>query len=321
MFTTRTTPRTPHARVALRTPFFHHVLLVGFAVVASVGSAAAATVESSNFRVTASSPEIAEQLALTAEELRDQIAREWLGEELPPWTSPCVVFVDTSAERMTGDTTYQFGGGRVRRWRMTLRGPLERIVESLLPHEIAHTVLASYFRRAIPRWADEGVALMAEDEVDRRRVRAIADSCLDSELRLAVETFLDTDEYPADKQRMRALYAQAASFTEFLVLAGRQRFLAFVTTGLDEGWVIAAKSLYGFESLADAERCWREWEAEDRPHLEIAGSVLLAGAARRYARASGPDAQSPADRTDTATTTAAVSVRRAASMPEPSDAQ
>lgn len=261
-----------------RAAVFAVFLLVGIGDLPTL----AATFETSNFRVTASRPQIAEQVALKAEELRDQLAREWLGAELPPWTGPCLVSVDETAGRMTGGTTYEFGQGRVRKWRMTLRGPLERIVESLLPHEIAHTVLASHFRAAIPRWADEGVALMAEDELDRRRILTLADSFVASDQRLTLQTFLQADEYPTDRQHMRILYTQAASFTDFLVLAGKQRFLQFVTAGIEDGWEKAAESTYGFASLDEVEQCWREWETEHRPRYVIDAASLLADAARQH---------------------------------------
>lgn len=278
-------------------------------------SARAATVESSNFRVTADDARIAEQLALTAEELRKQVALEWLGEELPRWKSCCVVFIDTSPERMSGVTTYEFARGQVRRWRMSLRGPLERIIESLLPHEIAHTVLASHFLRAIPRWADEGVALMAEDELDRRRVRRMAESFVESGERLSLLSFLETDEYPTDRRQMRVLYAQAASFTEFLVMAGKSQFLEFVAAGIEEGWVAAAESIYGFESLADVEQCWRDWEAQDRPRLEIARSGSLAIAARRNHDLQGDHAVPVGEGTEVVPASS-IEMRRAASMPD-----
>lgn len=326
MFLTSNTPRNRCARRTSAGRDFAALVqrvatpvVAWLAFVALIGSEStlAATVETSNFRVTASEARIAEELALTAEELRKQLAREWLGKELPRWSSPCLVVVDTGAERMTGDTTYEFGSGRVRRWRMTLRGPVERIVASLLPHEIAHTVLASHFRRAIPRWADEGVALMAEDELDRRRVRAMADSILESDDRLALHTFLEIDEYPADRRRMRVLYAQSASFTEFLVMAGKRRFLDFVAAGIDDGWVAAAESTYGFSSLAEVEQCWHEWESQQRPRYVVNDSGLLADAARRHSVPESTPARPVTEGPDSPTAASTSVFRRAASMPDP----
>jgi Peptidase MA superfamily len=307
---------TPRNRIARFGTVFRRAVVnaISLSVVLGAVPAMAATFETSNFRVTASRPQIAEQVALKAEELREELAREWLGEELPRWEGPCQILVDETAERMTGDTTYEFGHGRVRKWRMTLRGPLERIVESLLPHEIAHTVLASHFRAAIPRWADEGVALMAEDELDRRRVLALADSFVASDQRLALQTFLEADEYPTDRQCMRVLYAQAASFTDFLVLAGKQRFLQFVATGLENGWEAAAESTYGFASLDEVEQCWREWETEHRPHYVIDATGLLAEAARQHFVSESTRTVSAVDGPDALS---AAGLRRAASLPEP----
>ena len=36
----------------------------------------------------------------------------------------------------------------------------------MLPHEVTHTVFAYYFRCPLPRWADEGGAVLSEDDIE-----------------------------------------------------------------------------------------------------------------------------------------------------------
>ena len=263
------------------------VLLLAFAP----SCVRAATVETSNFRVTAETRQMAGQIALLAEDLRLQLANDWLGNELPNWEHVCIVRVDTTAERMTGSTTFEFTDAGVRGWRMSLRGPLVRIVESLLPHEIAHTILATHFRRAVPRWADEGIALMAEDELDRRRVRAMVKSSFASGRLLPIETLLDTDEYPADKQQLRLLYSQSASLTEFLLISGRRSFLKFVAAGMEHDWTVAIRQVYGFASLDECEQHWHAWEQSGRPEYSLAGNTMLADAVRNSDARRSPNSQ------------------------------
>ncbi len=51
---------------------------------------------------------------------------------------------------------------------MNIEGPLDRLLSSVLPHEITHTVFAHYFRTPVPRWADEGGSVLSEDDLERQ---------------------------------------------------------------------------------------------------------------------------------------------------------
>ena len=58
---------------------------------------------------------------------------------------------------------------------MTVEGSLERILNSVLPHEVTHTIFAAKFGRPLPRWADEGGAVLSEDatELEDRSDRSL----------------------------------------------------------------------------------------------------------------------------------------------------
>ena len=45
---------------------------------------------------------------------------------------------------------------------MHIQGSRERILDSVLPHEITHTIFATHFGRPLPRWADEGACTTVE---------------------------------------------------------------------------------------------------------------------------------------------------------------
>ena len=72
-------------------------------------------------------------------------------------------------EGPSGATSFQFGQGQVLGMKMEIQGPLERLVRSVLPHEVTHTVFAYHFRQPVPRWADEGGAVLSEDDIERNR--------------------------------------------------------------------------------------------------------------------------------------------------------
>ena len=61
-----------------------------------------------------------------------------------------------------GATSFVFEHGEVFGWRMTIQGSLVRILDSVLPHEVTHTIFATHFRQPLPRWADEGACTTVE---------------------------------------------------------------------------------------------------------------------------------------------------------------
>jgi hypothetical protein len=104
---------------------------------------------------------------------------------------------------------------------MMLRGPLERIVETLLPHEVLHTILASHYQGAVPRWADEGAALSVEPEAEQLRLWAQAGRRLLRGPRKSLGDLFTCEQYPTDREEMVAFYAQGA-VTEFLRRPAKQ---------------------------------------------------------------------------------------------------
>lgn len=266
----------PRARAARRVAVFTGWL--GCALAVAPAAVSAAGVHTQNFEVRSDSEPAAQLVAERAEELRAALSREWLGEELPAWTQRCLVRVNTGAERLAGDTTYTLVPGRVVRWQMVLNGPLERIMETLLPHEVLHTILASHFRDAVPRWADEGAALSVEAEADRRRLWAQAGPQLLRGTHLPLSRLFAREQYPTDRDELRAFYVQGAAVTEFLLLAGKPRFLQFVQAGMQRGWEQAAADHYGFSDVASLEAAWLHWLRNDRPAVVLKDRQPLADA-------------------------------------------
>src|SRR5262249_42772271 len=137
------------------------LVLVLAGALASLG----ASVRTTNFVVHAANPQVAQQVAQKAEEYRKEKAQQWLGYDVPAWAKPCPLFVQVTMAGTSGATTFDFGHNPIRQ-RMEIRGPLDRLLASVLPHEITHTVFAYYFRCPVPRWADEGGSVLSEDEVE-----------------------------------------------------------------------------------------------------------------------------------------------------------
>jgi hypothetical protein len=259
-------------------------LLLVLLAMGGLPSPASADVATRNFSVQGAQTELALAVAEHAERLRTSLAREWFGHPLPDWESPCLIEVQALELPMRGTTTFTFQRGQVCGWRMTLRGPPRTLLETLLPHEVAHVVLASHFRRAVPRWADEGLATQVEDPAELSRLRRMLDQSLSAGALMPLDQLLSVREYPDDPQALRVLYLQASSLTEFLLQAGIPRFLRFVDAAMQDQLAEGLTREYGLRDVAELERLWRAWLGEGRPALavtESASPVDVAAVLRR----------------------------------------
>jgi hypothetical protein len=142
-----------------------HFVCLALGVLASMGAA----YPTQNFVVEAPTMQIAQQVGQAAEYYRKQKALDWLGQEMQPWPERCPLKVKVTISGPGGATSFAFDQGQVLGQHMNIEGPLDRLLASVLPHEVTHTVFAYYFRRPVPRWADEGGAVLSEDEVERER--------------------------------------------------------------------------------------------------------------------------------------------------------
>lgn len=250
--------------------------------VASGSRADAAVARTENFLVRAATPQMAEQIARAAEYYRRELAETWFGRAFPNWSSPCRITADTSKSGAGGATTFTFSRGptgqpEVYNWNMKIQGPLDRLLVSVVPHEVSHTILASYFRRPLPRWADEGAATLAEDDQEKRRQRALVRSVLQNRRLIPLPTLLQMTEYPSDMQQVLTLYAQGYSLCDYLVQwKGRRPFLALLTDAHRAGWEAAFARHYGVKSLAQLEAAWLNWVRSGFPELTPAAPALAA---------------------------------------------
>lgn len=263
---------------------------------------------SENFEVTASTEEVAQAVAEQAEESRKRLAVEWLGEELKPWYYRCPIHVKDGAMGAGGWTKFTFvpyqNEIHVNSWDMKVQGTIERILDSVIPHEVTHTILATHFRRPLPRWADEGASTLAEHESERRRQLLTLKQVLQTNQAIPLRTLLDMTDYPSDMQKVYTLYAQGYSLTDLLVQqGGRGKFLQFIQTAYKrKNWNEALRTLYGYKDVADLEKRWKEWVMAGSPDLlakqtekkpAAAERPLASRSARQTVRAQAPETEDP----------------------------
>lgn len=248
----------------------------GLSAIALALSSLGASYRSPNFIVNASSQEIAEQVGKQAEAYRRDLAVEWIGKPLPNWARPCPITVQIDPRLGAGGvTSFMFDHGEVFGWQMNIQGPLDRVLDSVLPHEVTHTIFATHFRRPLPRWADEGACTTVEHDSERYKQQRLLVQFLQTGRGIPFSQMFVMTQYPRD---ILPLYAQGHSLSTFLVAqGGKRKFLSFIAEGLDtENWVTTTQKYYQFNSLAELQDTWLNWVRQGSPKLPEAPDALLA---------------------------------------------
>jgi RNA polymerase sigma factor (sigma-70 family) len=217
-----------------------------------------------NFIVEGVPPRTARLIAEAAELHRKQQALHWLGKELPTWPKPCRIRVQIEARGAgSAATTFNFIDDRVEQ-SMQIEAPLDRILADLLPHEVTHTVLASHFRKQIPRWADEGMAIQAESPEEQQSHERTMWEVIANGRMIKLDKLFELKEYPKDVQ---VFFCQSASLVRFLVQRKNPATLiAFVKDGMAGDWNRAAKTHYDF---ADIDALHVAWLARNLKRISV----------------------------------------------------
>jgi hypothetical protein len=228
-------------------------------VLAGALSSLGAAYRTQNFVVTVdASPQVAQQIGQYAEHYRKEKAILWLGQEMPPWGQPCPLKVTISMNGSGGATSFGFDNGRILSMDMHIEGTLDRLLASVLPHEVTHTVFAHAFRRPLPRWADEGGSVLSEDEQERNRHDQLVRQILNTPGRaIPLRRLFKLMEYPRD---VMVLYAEGYSVCNFLVSSSsRSVFLAFIGQGMGGDWDGAVRQHYHYNSVEELEQAWLQF--------------------------------------------------------------
>jgi hypothetical protein len=229
---------------------------IAFVLIGALSSLGA-SYRTQNFVVDAPTPQIAQQVGQYAEMYRKKKAMEWVGHEMQDWPEPCPLKVTVTMSGAGGATSFAFDRGRILSQEMNIEGPLDRLLASVLPHEITHTVFADYFRMPVPRWADEGGSVFSEDDLERKRHDQLVRQILNTPGRpIPLRRLFSLTQYPPD---VMVLYAEGFSVTSFLVgQSSRQQFLAFIAQGMRGDWDGAVRAHYRYNSVDELEQAWRK---------------------------------------------------------------
>ena len=224
--------------------------------------------ESDNFRIFHKEDRgLAERVAQVAERTRREMGRKWFGDD-SEWRARCDLYLHPTAadySRATGKpatwtahSTINLEGGRVVLRRIDLRGDDAELLTASLPHETTHAVLAGHFgTHHVPRWADEGMALLSEPAGKLDAYRRKLDEARREGTLLPLHNLMTMEEYPA-ANRAFAFYMQSVSVTDYLVQqpGGPQAFARFVNEALKSSYEVALQKTYGLD-MATLEQQWK----------------------------------------------------------------
>ena len=253
-------------------------LLIRVCLLVATFCSLGASYRSPNFQVEAPTQEMAKKTAEMAEYYRVEIAKSWLGKTLPKWSKPCKVKVTPGPNLGAGGaTTFVIDRGEVFGWNMNIQGTWERILDSVLPHEVSHTIFASHFRRPLPRWADEGAATLVEHDSETRRQRLLTEEVMRKGTAYRLRDLLAIKEYPRRSGDVMKLYAQGYSLADYLVLRnGKTTFLKFLEDAHHKGWDYAVQTNYRWKNVESMEHQWKGWMMAGSPRVLVKPGEALA---------------------------------------------
>jgi len=265
-------------------------------IIAATASASAAGYRTANFVIEAPTDRLARVIGDAAEQYRHTLAIEWTGQPLPRWSRPCPITAKVAPHLGAGGaTSFVFDRGEVFNWTMTIQGSEERILDSVLPHEITHTIFASHFRQPLPRWADEGACTTVEHPVERARQHKMLIEFLTTGRGIAFPEMFAMREYPAD---VLPLYSQGYSLARYLIeRGGRHKYVSFVGDGLaGDDWAAALERHYGVNDIAKLQHIWLDWVRQGcpAPPAALAAAPPAADTWTPTARGQSPDPQASA---------------------------
>jgi len=228
--------------------------------------------ESTNFIVISGSRQhSAMEIASLCETLCAKFQKQWCAEKCEAaWKPKCEVVIHVSRGNYLavvgrgGAKTYAssligFGNDKeVLRRRIDICGEGQRGIAAL-PHELTHIVLAGVFDgHQPPRWADEGLAVLADPDKKQSLHQRDLTNCLANGTEFRLLELLTMESYPSPS-RVPAFYAQSASLAAFLMARAEPlQFIEFLGIASKHGYDHALKQIYSIEDVDHLERLWRE---------------------------------------------------------------
>jgi hypothetical protein len=230
-------------------------------------------VDSPNFRCWSQLPESdARLLANSCELWRERIRKTWItAPDANVWTPKCEVVIhphqsgynrtlNRPGDTSVGSTRMDFDQGRTVSRRIDVRADAVDWSNAALPHELTHVVLGERFGgRPLPRWADEGIAMLSESE-EKHRVRlANLRDVLATPSTHSMEQLLQLEGMPKP-HLIHAFYGQSLAVSSLLIRKSTPaRFADFVEDCDRLGVEASLRKHYQLNGIAGLQSEWDRW--------------------------------------------------------------
>jgi hypothetical protein len=219
--------------------------------------------DTDNFVIVHRNVALAEEVASIAENARRQAHQQWFANEpLETWNRKCeIVLYPTGQEfaafthqmpESPAFTRCDVRQGWVASRKIELRADEPNMKGAILPHEIAHAVMAGKFAgNSPPRWADEGMAVLTEPlEKQNMHLTSLLQTRA-ARRGFNCQQVMGMEMYP---QEVREFYAQSVGLCRFLVdRGGREKLVQFIRMSMEtrdyEGTLLRVYGLRGFRDL------------------------------------------------------------------------
>jgi hypothetical protein len=210
----------------------------------------------------------ARQVAEHCERWRTKLQKYWIATEQESWAIKCDVVVHAgigtylqavgAGGRQTfGSSLIKFDDGRqVARRLIDFRGD-SPLGLAAVPHEMTHVILADLLGgRQPPRWADEGMAILADSHDKQMLHERDLTHSLANRAAFRVAELLTIESYPS-ASRIPAFYGQSASLTACMAQRDDPaKFVEFLRRSLDSGYDQALREVYHLDNIAALETVW-----------------------------------------------------------------
>jgi hypothetical protein len=228
-------------------------------------------VETENFQACClDSQSTAKLLAKTAEALRISLQTKWLGDDSQKtWTPKCQIVLHPNldsyisacgrgSEHTVGSSLVKAENARIGSRRIDLLGDRPYFLTAALPHELTHVVIKDCFPSiTVPRWADEGAAILADTDAKQGRHQKDLEAALVRNTTFDLAALMTMETYPRP-ERVGTFYGQSASLAEYLIDQKKPaQFVVFIQRATAEGYDAALRECYGISDVRELDRQWR----------------------------------------------------------------
>ncbi len=212
------------------------------------------------------------ELAIGCERLRNHLITLWSSDaSQPTWGPRCEIVVHPTQaaynlclgrpnDASVGSTRLKFDEGRVTVRRIDLRADAADWIDGALPHELTHVIIAEQFQgRSLPRWADEGIAMLSESRAKHRLRLHDLRTTLRERPTYRMHDLMSLRTMPPAHLR-DAFYGQSLALTSQLIeRSSPAKFLAFLKHSEQAGLDKALQHHFQMNGPHDLQAEWDRW--------------------------------------------------------------